>query len=296
MPRITESTGDIFAAPQNSVLILPDPSFELDACNCRGVWGSGVALEFKKRYPQAFEVYHEECNTPSSEFHQKSLLGTALLIPPQDEDLATTADEGHWIACFFTSVDYGKKVSSELVILESTKKAMADLQKKMKFWKAKGQEFGDLWAVRINSGKFGVPWDRTKRILEQCGMDMKVVAPADENVEVVEEGKQNVKVDSNTKKTAAMAGKASQLDAADGGAVVEKSSKGTVKTSKKRKERQASLDLDESQSQEKIPDDRVKSSKKRKDRKQSSDKSDSWSGEKSKRKAAKKANRTKGDT
>ena len=26
----------------------------LDACNCRGVWGSGVALEFKKRVSASF--------------------------------------------------------------------------------------------------------------------------------------------------------------------------------------------------------------------------------------------------
>ncbi|MCJ1475523.1 ADP-ribose 1''-phosphate phosphatase [Lambiella insularis] len=173
MPRITESVGDIFFAPPNSVLI--------HACNCRGAWGSGVAKEFKIRFPKAFEVYNEECNTPPSEFHQKSLLGTCLLIPPQDEDLATPGDEGYWIACCFTSVDFGRKVSSELVILESTKKAMADLRKKMKFLEAKGAEFGELWSVRMNSGKFGIPWARTKRILEQCGVDLKVVYPAEED-------------------------------------------------------------------------------------------------------------------
>ncbi|MCJ1435678.1 ADP-ribose 1''-phosphate phosphatase [Xylographa pallens] len=272
MPRITESTGDIFAAPQNSVLI--------HACNCRGVWGRGVALEFKKRYPQAFEVYHEECNTPSSEFHQKSLLGTALLIPPQDEDLSTTADEGHWIACLFTSVDYGKKVSSEFVILESTKKAMADLQKKMKFWKAKGQEFGDLWAVRINSGKFGVPWDRTKRILEQCGMDVKVVAPGGDVVEAVEEGKQDGKETSNTDTTAIVAGQASLLDGANEGHVMQETSGAPIKISKKRKERKESSTLHEPRPSAKVSEDRVKSSKRRKEKKHDSDKHESRSRDK----------------
>ncbi|MCJ1403628.1 ADP-ribose 1''-phosphate phosphatase [Xylographa trunciseda] len=277
MPRITESTGDIFAAPQNGVLI--------HACNCRGVWGSGVALEFKKRYPQAFEVYHEECNTPSSEFHQKSLLGTALLIPPQDEDLTTTADEGHWIACLFTSVDYGKKVSSELVILESTKKAMADLQKKMKFWKAKGQEFGDLWAVRINSGKFGVPWDRTKRILEQCGVDVKVVSPVAEGVESADRGKQDGTVRSKAEKTTTVVGEPSLLDTTNEAAVIEKAPEGTAKTSKKRKQRKEPSN--EPQSQEATSEDRVKSPKRRKDKKKDSDKNELRSREKGKRKSFK---------
>jgi len=285
MPRITESTGDIFAAPQNSVLI--------HACNCGGVWGSGVALEFKKRYPQAFEVYHEECNTPSSEFHQKSLLGTALLIPPQDEDLTTTTDEGHWIACLFTSVDYGKRVSSELIILESTKKAMADLQKKMKFWKAKGQEFGDLWAVRINSGKFGVPWDRTKRILEQCGVDVKVVSPAGQNIGLVDEGKQDGERTSKGEKIATVAGEPNLLDTADESAVMAKASGDTAKISKKRKERKEPPGFNESQSQDKVSVDRVKSSKRRKGKKQELDKKSSRSREKGKGKMLKGASESK---
>lgn len=60
---------------------------------------------------------------------------------------------------------------------------MTDLQKKMRFLKAKGAEFGELWTVKMNSGKFGVPWERTMRILEQCGVDLKVVYPAEEEGE-----------------------------------------------------------------------------------------------------------------
>ncbi|MCJ1252078.1 ADP-ribose 1''-phosphate phosphatase [Trapelia coarctata] len=172
MPRITESIGDIFEAPPNSVLI--------HACNCQGVWGSGVALEFKHRYPKAYEVYHTECNTPPSPFHQRSLLGTALLIPPQSEDLPSPSSAGHWIACLFTSIGYGGRKSSADVILEMTKKAMGDLAKKLKFTRGRGTEVGELWAVRLNSGKFAVKWDRTKRVLEQCGMDLKVVGPPEE--------------------------------------------------------------------------------------------------------------------
>ena len=42
---------------------------------------------------------------------------------------------------------------------------------------------GECYAVRINSGKFGVPWEDTKKVLEGGGVDMVVLRP-----EGVEEG------------------------------------------------------------------------------------------------------------
>ena len=135
----------------------------------------------------------EYCNTPPSPSHQRSLLGTTLLIPPQsteeveeneeddnDGEGSNTNTDDYWIACVFTSLGYGRTVSSAEVILDSTKRGMGDLHKKLSFLKAGGKAVGDVWAVRINSGKFGVQWDRTKRILEQCAVDLKVVRPPEE--------------------------------------------------------------------------------------------------------------------
>ena len=42
-----------------------------------------------------------------------------------------------------------------------------------------GVMVGDVWAVRINSGKFGVKWERTKKVLEECSLHMKVVRSAE---------------------------------------------------------------------------------------------------------------------
>lgn len=61
---------------------------------------------------------------------------------------------------------------------------MGDLAKKLKFTRGRGQEVGELWCVRLNSGLFGVRWERTKRVLEQCGMDLHVVGPEEEVVGV----------------------------------------------------------------------------------------------------------------
>lgn len=133
------------------------------------------------QFPAAYEKYYEECNTPPSLFHQRSLLGKCLLIPPQLSDISKGSDDGYWIACLFTSLGYGRSVSSADVILESTMKAMADLGKRIQFLRGNGHEVGELWAVRINSGKFGVNWERTKRVLEQCRMDVKIMRPKDKD-------------------------------------------------------------------------------------------------------------------
>lgn len=40
---------------------------------------------------------------------------------------------------------------------------------------------GECWAVRINSGKFGVDWDRTKVVLENGAVDMRIILFAEPN-------------------------------------------------------------------------------------------------------------------
>lgn len=87
---ITEHIGDIFDAPTNALLI--------HACNCKGHWGKGVALSFKKRYPEAFKVYAAHCQKPDEQ-----ILGKALLIPPQPGDV-----NQHFVGCVFTSAASGK--------------------------------------------------------------------------------------------------------------------------------------------------------------------------------------------
>ena len=48
---------------------------------------------------------------------------------------------------------------------------------------------GECYAVRINSGKFGVPWEDTKRVLEGGGVDMVVLRPEEEEGSVEGGGK-----------------------------------------------------------------------------------------------------------
>ena len=122
--------------------------------------------------PQSVEEEDEEENEENDSDGEKSDINT----------------NHYWIACVFTSLGFGRTVSSAEVILDSTKRGIGDLHKKLSFLKASGKEIGDVWAVRINSGKFGVQWDRTKRILEQCAVNLRVVRPPEEGEDEEKEG------------------------------------------------------------------------------------------------------------
>lgn len=145
--RITQHDGDLFDAPSNSILI--------HACNTRGAWGAGIALQFKRRYPNAFRTYREYCRSeaPSP--------GTTLLIPPMDDP-----NQNHWIGCLFTSKNYGRAKDSPDEILENTSAAMFELLHKIKDEQSHAP-VGTLRMCEINSGHFGVPWERTLASLSE---------------------------------------------------------------------------------------------------------------------------------
>ena len=95
----------------------------------------------------------------------------------------------------FTSVDYGARVDSPGEILGATGRGMGDLERQVReLGEGKGDgdgvdggdAVGEWWAVRINSGKFGVPWGETRRVLEEGGWRVRVVVPGE--AEMVGEG------------------------------------------------------------------------------------------------------------
>ena len=106
MSKLMYITGDLFAAPENTILV--------HACNTLGSWGAGIATVFKEKYPSQFELYEAHCKE-----HGQALVGTCLLIP----------GDRHDIACFFTSRAYSKRKDKADEILAATRMAVQDLVK-----------------------------------------------------------------------------------------------------------------------------------------------------------------------
>lgn len=144
MAKITTIKGDLFDAPKGSIII--------HACNCKGVWGSGIAKKFAQRFPKAREVYALECAKKGP-----ALIGTCLLIPAGD----------YIIGCLFTSKSYGSFVDKPSKILENTEKALTDLIRQNVDNKA-------LHTCKINSGLFNVPWNKTKNLLKATDKEFTV--------------------------------------------------------------------------------------------------------------------------
>ncbi len=106
------------------------------------------------------------------------------MIPPASPQPETPR---HYVACLITSVGYGKNVDGAETILQNTASALRDLAVRITGLRGKGWD-GEVWAVRINSGKFGVEWRRTRAVLEGGEVGMKVMAPKEEEGEGSEEG------------------------------------------------------------------------------------------------------------
>ena len=152
-----------------------------------------------KQFPKAFTAYSDHCNPLSSkaadvDHHQRSLVGTALLIPP-------SRPQNRWVACLFTSVGYGRNIDPVKQIVTNTERALADLARQMKELqsnvpdgakavkppavfapdkvKAKNAALtmGSCCSGLLNSGKFGVEWTRTKAMLKRGTLDIHVVHP-----------------------------------------------------------------------------------------------------------------------
>lgn len=131
---------DLFNAPSTQLLV--------HACNCQGVWGSGIAKEFKRRFPNEFVLY----NTWTC---VSGYVGTSLII--------------NRIGCLFTSKDFGLFIDPPEFILANTEEAMKDLLNKTTM---------DLAMPKINSGLFKVPWEDTEKILKQFNRDIYIYDPS----------------------------------------------------------------------------------------------------------------------
>lgn len=163
---IEHRTMDLFDAPAGAVLA--------HACNARGVWGTGIALGFMRRFPDAYRMYSKYCRTGHQDVAGHALLINAGGIPARE------------IACLITSRDYGDRRDSEAEILLHTSEAILSLEMELQQRSltrdsagAAGAEAAlaldrmgerpreEVYMPRINSGMFAVPWEKTEAILQE---------------------------------------------------------------------------------------------------------------------------------
>ncbi|KZF24042.1 hypothetical protein L228DRAFT_244910 [Xylona heveae TC161] len=169
--KFTEGFGDIFKAPDNSVLI--------HACNCLGSWGGGVALRMKQLYPHAHSVYQSRLRDITSGRCRSAhdALAQCILVPPQPGD----APRKHWLACLHTSIGHGRNVDPADSILEATQCAFGDFYTQVDDHQkavAKGKKLpkmGRIFSVKLNSGLFGVPWEDTRKMINYWPIDVEVL-------------------------------------------------------------------------------------------------------------------------
>jgi len=116
---------------------LTKDTYLLHACNCKGVWGAGIAKVIKQEYPEAFEDYADRCKR-----NPGSVLGNYQLYKP--------------VISIFVSDGYGQYKDSPREILEGTISALNELLKEGPI---------NIVSPRINAGLFNVPWEETEKLI-----------------------------------------------------------------------------------------------------------------------------------
>jgi ADP-ribose 1''-phosphate phosphatase len=145
---IMYKTASLFDAPKGAYLV--------HACNAQGVWGSGIAVEFKKRFPGAFAHYNRNCQNPSH-----MVLGHSWCMHETD----------YTVVCLMVSYGYGRTVSSKEEILARTRTSVVELLNATKEAAKFMKEPPMICSNKFNSGYFGVPWPETEAVLAECLKD-----------------------------------------------------------------------------------------------------------------------------
>lgn len=133
MSQIEYKKMSLFDAPEGSILV--------HACNSQGVWGSGIAKEFKERFPEDYLEYKSMIN-----FHNRLSGSTCGLFG--------RSEKTGWLV---TSHNYGDLKDSPEQIKINTTLALVDLC-------LDGPML--VYSNKFNSGLFAVPWEETELILK----------------------------------------------------------------------------------------------------------------------------------
>jgi len=112
-------------------------------CNCAGAMDAGVAVAFKKKWPQMYEEYRERCE------QKRFGLGDVFTWTEGDEIVYNLGIQEHW------------KQKAQLPALSRSLTKMAELATH-----AKVERVG---LPRIAAGLGGLDWPRVKKVLNEVG-------------------------------------------------------------------------------------------------------------------------------
>ena len=126
------------------------------ACNCQGVWGSGLAQAFRINFPSAYksysQLYQMRAHGPVGGI--TNLVGKTLVVYDDEWEID--------IACLHTSLYYGNLKSPPETILSNTESAIKHLFDDVLF----PTPSIEIHSPMINAGLFNVPWELTARVIE----------------------------------------------------------------------------------------------------------------------------------
>ena len=92
----------LFDAPPGSIL--------MHGCNAQGVWGRGIAAEFKRRFSASYAQYTEMSKMYLRSHPGYGAVGNCFL---------TELENSYRVACLITSFDYGDIDTEDTILLQS---------------------------------------------------------------------------------------------------------------------------------------------------------------------------------
>lgn len=165
--RIIYRSGSIFDdAPAETLFV--------HSCNCKGVWGKAIALEFKQRYPKALETHRSY----RLESDPESMIGKSMFIPPSETNVPAGHMRHHHVGCLFVKAAPGKPKDDKEKdsILKATECAMQQLLDGLAEQRRSGASYvHEIRMPKVNSGIFQVEWEDTVQILENLKIPDDVI-------------------------------------------------------------------------------------------------------------------------
>lgn len=139
------TNGDIFKSHADALV---------NPVNCKGIMGKGIALEFKKRFPEIMPIYKEACD--KGKLSPGTLLFVRCVVQP---DLFDEIKPG--VILFPTKIHWRDKSKIEWI------------EKGLIFLKGHYKEWGLYFIAmpQIGCGLGGLPWEKVKNCIEKHFLD-----------------------------------------------------------------------------------------------------------------------------